>query len=181
MNIPNWITISRLIGVFFLFYFLITPVFFSRWISLITFLIIASTDWIDGYLARKMNQVTELGKFLDPLVDKIFIILTLLGLVITQRLPAFGVALIILREIAMTYYRINSIKNSRGPKEARIWGKTKTVSQIIAIAFIIAPLPQDWDNLTNILFWLSVVLTLISGLIYIVPDIKLEKSNPKNM
>ena len=181
MNIPNWITVSRLIGVFFLFYFLVTPVFFSRWISLVTFLTIASTDWVDGYLARKMNRVTELGKFLDPLVDKVFIISTLSGLVIVERISIWGVILIIFREIAITFYRINSIKNKRGPKEANIWGKFKTFSQVIAIAFLIAPLPQDWDNFSNILFWISVILTLVSGLIYVIPDIGLKKNKTKDM
>ena len=174
MNIHNWITISRLLGVFFLFYFLITPLFFSRWLSLIVFLTIASTDWLDGYLARKMNQVTDLGKFLDPLVDKIFIILTLLGLVIIKQISIWGIILIIIREVGITCYRINSIKNKKGPKEAKILGKAKTVSQIIAIAFLIAPLSQSWDEFTNILFWISVALTLISGLIYIILYIKVK-------
>ena len=65
MNLPNSITISRLIGLPFLFYFLTTPTPSHRWLSLVIFLLAASTDWVDGYLARKLNQVTELGKFLD--------------------------------------------------------------------------------------------------------------------
>ena len=70
MTIPNWITFSRLLGIPFLLYGLHNPTMQTRWICLVIFLIAAGTDWLDGYLARKLNQISDLGKFLDPLVDK---------------------------------------------------------------------------------------------------------------
>ncbi|MFM6398667.1 MAG: CDP-alcohol phosphatidyltransferase family protein, partial [Planktothrix sp.] len=81
MNLPTWITFSRLLGVPFLLYFLHDPTVTYRWISLGIFLVVASTDWLDGYLARKLNQVTDLGKFLDPLVDKLLIFAPLLAFI----------------------------------------------------------------------------------------------------
>ncbi|MGL5834184.1 MAG: CDP-alcohol phosphatidyltransferase family protein, partial [Waterburya sp.] len=71
MNLPTWITLSRLLGLPFILYLLNHPTTENRWLCVGIFVIAAGTDWVDGYLARKLNQVTELGKFLDPLVDKL--------------------------------------------------------------------------------------------------------------
>lgn len=90
MTIPTWITLSRLLGLPFLLYGLHYPSTSSRWICLVIFLIAASTDWLDGYLARKLNQVTDLGKFLDPLVDKLLVLGPLLALIeLGQRFRRF--------------------------------------------------------------------------------------------
>ena len=70
MNLPNLITFSRLLGIPFLLYGLYNPTPQARWVCLTIFLVAALTDWLDGYLARQLNQITDLGKFLDPLVDK---------------------------------------------------------------------------------------------------------------
>ncbi len=94
MNLPNWITFSRLLGLPFIFYFLQAPTPQNRWISLAIFLLAASTDWVDGYLARQLNQITELGKFLDPLVDKLLVLAPLLVLIELEKIPAWGVFLI---------------------------------------------------------------------------------------
>lgn len=90
MNLPTWITLSRLLGVPFLLYLLREPTSLERWISLGIFLVAASTDWVDGYLARKLDRVTELGKFLDPLVDKLMVLAPLLALVELNQIPAWG-------------------------------------------------------------------------------------------
>jgi len=71
MNLPTWITLSRLLGVPIVLVALLDPTDIRRWISVVALVIFAGTDWLDGYLARKLNQVTELGKFLDPLVGSI--------------------------------------------------------------------------------------------------------------
>lgn len=81
MNLPNLITFSRLLGVPFLLYGLYDPSAQSRWICTAIFVVAAATDWLDGYLARKLNQITDLGKFLDPLVDKLLVIAPLLVLI----------------------------------------------------------------------------------------------------
>jgi CDP-diacylglycerol--glycerol-3-phosphate 3-phosphatidyltransferase len=158
MNLPNAITFSRLLGIPFLLYGLYNPTPQARWICLTIFLVAALTDWLDGYLARKLNQITDLGKFLDPLVDKFLVLAPLLVLVELQKIPAWGVFVILARELAIAGWRAN------------IWGKLKTVSQIIAISLLIAPLSLAWQVPTLTVFWLSVALTVISGLIYIVPQ-----------
>lgn len=164
MNLPTWITFSRLLGVPFLLYFLHAPTPQSRWISVIIFVIAAGTDWLDGYLARRLNQVTDLGKFLDPLVDKLLVFAPLLMLIELGQIPAWGVFVILARELTIAGWRVNQTKISG----ANIWGKLKTVSQIVAIALLIAPL--EWGAIPIVAFWLSVALTLISGGIYLLPQ-----------
>lgn len=166
MNLPNWITFSRLLGVPFLLYGLHQPTPQSRWICLVIFMIAATTDWLDGYLARKLNQVTDLGKFLDPLVDKFLVLAPLLALVELGQIPAWGVFLILARELAIAGWRVNQTKISG----ANIWGKLKTVIQIVAISLLIAPLSEVWRVPSLVVFWVSVALTLISGLIYLLPQ-----------
>ncbi|MDJ0556039.1 MAG: CDP-diacylglycerol--glycerol-3-phosphate 3-phosphatidyltransferase [Microcoleaceae cyanobacterium MO_207.B10] len=165
MNIPNWITFSRLLGVPLILYTLANPTNHSRWICMIIFIVAAGTDFLDGYLARKLNQVTDLGKFLDPLVDKLLVLAPLLALIELGKVPAWGVFLILGRELTIAGWRINQTKISG----ANIWGKLKTVSQIIAISLLIAPLSETWEIPTIIMFWIAVALTLISGIIYLLP------------
>ena len=166
MNLPNLITFSRLLGVPFLLYGLQQPSSQNRWICLVIFLIAAGTDWLDGYLARKLNQITDLGKFLDPLVDKLLVLAPLLALIEMGKIPAWGVFLILARELTIAGWRVSKTSISG----ANIWGKLKTVSQIIAIALLIAPLSDVWTIPSLIAFWISVILTLISGAIYLWPE-----------
>lgn len=174
MTLPNWITFSRLLGIPFLLYGLHNPTPEARWICLAIFLVASLTDWLDGYLARKLNQITDLGKFLDPLVDKLLVLAPLLVLIELGQIPAWGVFLILARELAIAGWRVSQPKITG----ANIWGKLKTVSQIVAIALLIAPLPQAWQLPSVIAFWISVILTLISGAIYLLPE-KDNKTTPK--
>lgn len=170
MNLPTWITVSRLLGLPFLLYLLSNPTDRNCWISVVIFVIAAGTDWLDGYLARKLNQVTELGKFLDPLVDKLLVLAPLLSLIELNRVPAWGVFLILGRELAIAGWRVSpQLAGNNSIQGANIWGKLKTVTQIVAIALLIAPLPSTWHVFSQSIFWLSVILTLISGGIYIMP------------
>ncbi|MBW4685160.1 MAG: CDP-diacylglycerol--glycerol-3-phosphate 3-phosphatidyltransferase [Komarekiella atlantica HA4396-MV6] len=166
MTLPNWITFSRLLGIPFLLYGLYNPTPQARWICLTIFLIAALTDWLDGYLARKLNQISELGKFLDPLVDKLLVLAPLLVLIELGKVPAWGVFLILARELAIAGWRVNQTTITG----ANIWGKLKTVSQIMAIALLIAPLPPVWQIPSLIAFWVSVALTIISGVVYLIPQ-----------
>jgi CDP-diacylglycerol--glycerol-3-phosphate 3-phosphatidyltransferase len=171
MNLPNWITVSRLLGLPLILYWLHQGSEIDRWLSLAVFLVAASTDWLDGYLARKLNQITELGKFLDPLVDKLLVLAPLLALIEMRLVPAWGVFLILGRELAIAGWRVNpALTGNVGIQGANGWGKIKTVSQILAIALSIAPLPSPYPFIAQIAFWLSVMLTLISGVIYITPS-----------
>lgn len=175
MNIPNWITVSRLLGLPFIIYFLHNPTPNQRWWAFGIFLVAAITDWLDGYLARKLNQVTDLGKFLDPLVDKLLVLAPFLSLIELQQIPSWGVFLIFGREMAIAGWRVNpNLTGNSNITGANIWGKLKTVSQIVAIAFLIAPLSEAWIKPSLIMFWVAVILTLISGLIYIFESIKNE-------
>jgi len=174
MTLPNWITFSRLLGIPFLLYGLHNPTPQARWICLAIFLVASLTDWLDGYLARKLNQITDLGKFLDPLVDKLLVLAPLLALIELGQVPAWGVFLILARELAIAGWRVSQPKITG----ANIWGKLKTVSQIVAIALLIAPLPQAWQLPSVIAFWISVILTLISGAIYLLPE-KDNMTTPK--
>ncbi len=166
MTLPNWITFSRLLGIPFIIYGLQNPTSQARWICFTIFVVAAATDWLDGYLARKLNQVSDLGKFLDPLVDKLLVLAPLLSLIELGQIPAWGVFLILGRELAIAGWRVSQPKISG----ANIWGKLKTVSQIIAIALLIAPLSPQWELASLAAFWVSVALTLISGAIYLLPQ-----------
>jgi CDP-diacylglycerol---glycerol-3-phosphate 3-phosphatidyltransferase len=173
MNLPNSITLSRLLGLPIVVYCLYSDRSSIRWVGFGVFLVAALTDWLDGYLARKLDLVTDLGKFLDPLVDKLLILIPLLIAIDLHLVPAVGVCLILTRELTIAGWRVGQTQISG----ANNLGKIKTVSQIIAIAILIAPisstsLPWQIDNwhfygLTA--FWISVALTLISGLIYMLP------------
>jgi len=165
MNLPTWITVSRLLGVPLLLYLLDRPTDQQRWIALAVFLIAAGTDWLDGYLARRLNQVTDLGKFLDPLVDKLLVLAPLLMLIQLGQIPAWAVFLILGRELAIAGWRVNQTTISG----ANLWGKLKTVSQIAAIALLICPLTAS-SVYSLVAFWLAVALTLISGAIYLFPS-----------
>ncbi len=161
INLPTWITLTRLLAVPGLFFLLVHPTESQRWWATAIFLVAASTDWLDGYLARRLNQVTELGKFLDPLVDKLLILAPLLILVGFGEVPAWGVFLILLRELGIAGWRVNQTTITG----ANWAGKLKTVVQIIAITALLLHLPGAiW------LFWLAVALTLWSGWNYLRPS-----------
>jgi CDP-diacylglycerol---glycerol-3-phosphate 3-phosphatidyltransferase len=166
MNLPNWITLSRLLGLPIVVYCLYDERLTVRWIGVGVFLVAALTDWLDGYLARKLNQVTDLGKFLDPLVDKLLVLIPLLVAIDLHLVPAVGVCLILTRELTIAGWRVGQTQISG----ASIWGKLKTISQIVAIAMVISPLSiTNWHQYSLAAFWLSVAFTLISGAIYLIP------------
>lgn len=169
MNLPTAITLSRLLGAPLVLWFLHDPTLADRWIALTLFILASSTDWLDGYLARRLNQITDLGKFLDPLTDKLLVLAPLLALVEIGQVPAWGVFLILARELTIAGWRVNpSLAGSL--QGANWWGKWKTVIQMIAISLLIAPpLFPYWDLMAQTSFWISVALTWISGVIYLWP------------
>ena len=177
MNLPNLITFSRLLGLPIILFCLHNPTPETRFWAVGIFLIAAATDWLDGYLARKLNQVTDLGKFLDPLVDKLLVLTPLLALIELRQVPVWGVFLILARELAIAGWRVNQTSITG----ANIWGKLKTVSQIGAVALLIAPLPEVWQLPSQIAFWISVALTLISGVIYVLPAKNTEMPQSKEL
>ena len=173
MNLPNSITLSRLLGLPVVVYCLYSDRLSIRWLGFGVFIVAALTDWLDGYLARKLDLVTDLGKFLDPLVDKLLILIPLLVLIDLHLVPAVGVCLILARELTIAGWRVGQAQISG----ANIWGKLKTVSQIVAVAIAISPISssplpwriENWHFYGLVAFWVAVALTLISGAIYIFP------------
>jgi len=174
ITLPTWVTLSRLIAVPIIFgLFLWQDSELTRLIALSVFIIAAITDWLDGYLARKLNQITELGKFLDPLVDKVLTIALFLLFIQLGQVPAWGVFLIITRELLITAWRGAPSASSEASKPqiigANFWGKAKTVMQIVAIAALLVKIPY-----AIAFFWIAVALTLISGILYVVPAPKTQ-------
>ena len=103
------------------------------WIMELIFIIASITDKLDGYLARKNNQVTNFGKFLDPIADKILVVAAMILFVEMGRLPAWIPIIVIFREFAVSGYRLIAVQNSGKVIAANVWGKLKTVTQMIAI------------------------------------------------
>lgn len=148
--------------------FLLVRVSYGDLIAAGIFAIAALTDSLDGYIARSRKQVTRLGIFLDPLADKLLITAALVALVELHRVPAWIVVIIIAREFAVTGLR--AIKSEEGVViPASIWGKAKTVSQIIAILVVIlAPFYDTWVS-WPIGYWAMVIaagITIVSGIDY---------------
>lgn len=160
MNWPNRITLARivLVPVFMGCFFATFP--YSNWLSAAVFALAAFTDGLDGHIARKYNLITNLGKFLDPLADKLLITAALICLVEAGQVSSWAAVIIVSREFAVTGLRI--IGASRGIViAASKLGKYKTVSQIGAVLWIILGLPfSSW------FIGAAVILTVVSGVDY---------------
>ena len=164
MNTPNKLTTLRMILVpFFVlaFYIESKDITARLIITTIIFAIASSTDFLDGYLARKYNLVTDFGKFMDPLADKVLVTAALVCLVQIGRVDAWMVVLIISREYAISILR--AIAASTGKVlAASKGGKIKTATQMIAIIMLMLGIPYG-----NILMYLAVFFTVYSGVQYI--------------
>lgn len=171
MNLPNKLTIARVIMVPFLVLFMLTDLGgeANRYISLVLFMAASVTDWFDGYLARKNNLVTNFGKFMDPLADKLLVCSALICLIELDRLEAWIVIIIIAREFIISGFRLIAAENGV-VIAANYWGKFKTVSQMIMTILLILNLGGAFDILEQIFIWLSVALTVISLITYIMQN-----------
>lgn len=192
MNLPNKLTLFRIILVPFFVVFLLNPGIAHHylWAGLL-FGVAAYTDHLDGKLARKNNQITDFGKFLDPIADKILVVSALVCFVELGLAPTWCVLLIIAREFVVTSLRLVAVDNGK-VIAANNWGKTKTVSQIIAIVCIllfqyIQELIQmnvfaafqigGADNtvifqlLGTAMIFIATFFSVLSGVIYIVQNI----------
>ena len=145
MNLPNKLTIMRviLVPIFVIIGYCTIPGEFlgvatKFWIMNEIFIIASFTDFLDGYIARKNNLVTTLGKFLDPLADKILVLSALVMLVEFERIPAWIPAIVLTREFLVSGYRLIAVEKGGKVIAASIWGKIKTVTQMIAIILMFA-------------------------------------------
>ena len=143
----------------------------NRWICLAIFVAASVTDWFDGHLARKYNLITNFGKFMDPLADKLLVCSAMICMIELDRLPAWVVIIIIGREFIISGFRLIAAENGV-VIAANYWGKFKTVSQMIMIILLIVDFGGFFAILTDVFIWLSVALTVISLLTYIMQNRK---------
>ena len=168
MNTPNKLTVARMIIVPFLVVFLLTGWGgdANRYISLALFVVASVTDWFDGYLARKNNLVTNFGKFMDPLADKLLVCSAMICMIELNRLPAWFVIIIIGREFIISGFRLIAAENVI-VIAANYWCKFKTASQMIMIILLILHFDGIFVTLEQLFIWLSLALTIISLITYI--------------
>ncbi len=189
MNLPNKLTVIRIILVpFFVAAILIDFPFNYLW-ALIIFAIASITDMLDGKIARKKNLITDFGKFADPLADKILVLAALLCFIQNGLCDCIAVILILFREFSVTSIRLTAAANGK-VVSANIWGKIKTVSQMSAIVIILLlqfilelintgffgnaelyyTLSPVFTVVGYVLVWISTVFSIISGVIYILQN-----------
>lgn len=169
MNLPNKLTMFRvvLIPVFVLFMLVdITSV--DKWIALAIFIVASLTDLLDGKIARKYNLVTNFGKFMDPLADKLLVCSALICLVEMAKLPAWMVIVIIAREFIISGFRLIAADNGV-VIAASYWGKFKTTFQMVMICLLIADI-ESIHVLTTVIVWIALLLTVISLIDYLVKN-----------
>lgn len=168
MNLPNKLTVLRVIMIPFFVFFMLTDMAggASKWIALALFIIASFTDTLDGYLARKHNLVTNFGKFMDPLADKLLVSAAMICLVATGDLPSWIVIIIISREFIISGFRLIASDNGI-VIAASYWGKFKTVSQMVMIVVLIADFGGVFDIAGQALIWIALILTVVSLVDYI--------------
>lgn len=174
MNLPNKLTTLRVIMIPFFVFFLLwqngaNKTF--RIIALALFIIASLTDLLDGKIARKYNLVTNFGKFMDPLADKLLVCSALICLIDLGALPAWMVVIIISREFIISGFRL--IASDNGVViAASYWGKFKTTFQMISVILLILDI-QILSLITDICVWISLVLTIVSLVDYIYKNHKI--------
>ena len=167
MNTPNKLTLLRVIMIpFFVVFMLADWGAWSDWVALAIFVIASATDWLDGYLARKYHLVTNFGKFMDPLADKLLVCSAMICLIELGRIPSWVVIIIIGREFVISGFRLIASDNGI-VIAANYWGKFKTVCQMVMIIVLIANLGGIFDVLEQILIYASLALTVISLATYL--------------
>lgn len=170
MNLPNKLTIARMILIVPFGVCMLTGAEGNlRFLALAIFILASFTDLLDGYLARKNNLVTNFGKFMDPLADKLLVSSAMICLVELHRIPAWIVIIIISREFAISGFRLIASDNGI-VIAAGWWGKCKTVVQMFMIMFLIADFGGVFRTVEQILIWAALALTIISLVDYILKN-----------
>lgn len=177
MNLPNKLTVLRVIMIPFFVFFMLTDYMGenSKWIALAIFIIASLTDLLDGKIARKYNLVTNFGKFMDPLADKLLVVAALICLVETGQLAAWIVILITSREFVISGFRLIASDNGV-VLAASYWGKFKTTFQMIMVCLMIADIGA-LALVTEIVMWIAVALTVISLVDYLARNKHVMKEN----
>lgn len=174
MNLPNKLTTLRVIMIPFFVFFLLWQNgenYTFRMIALALFIIASLTDLLDGKIARKYNLVTNFGKFMDPLADKLLVCSALICLIELNALPAWMVIIIISREFIISGFRL--IASDNGVViAASYWGKFKTTFQMVSVVLLILDIPA-FAFVTTICVWIALVLTIVSLVDYIYKNHKI--------
>ena len=171
MNIANKLTLFRVVLVpFFVFFMLTDFVPHSRWIAFAVFCVATITDKLDGTIAKKFNMITDFGKFMDPIADKLLVCSALICLTAIGEIPAWVTIIIIAREFVISGIRLVAADNGV-TIAASWWGKSKTIAQmamtiVILSEFSFLKIPE------TILMYISVILTVISAIDYIIKNRK---------
>lgn len=174
MNLPNKLTILRTIMIPFFLFFLYTDFWgeLNGMIAVALFIIASLTDMLDGKIARKYNLVTNFGKFMDPLADKLLVCSALIALVDLGKIAAWIVIIIIAREFIISGFRLVASDNGV-VIAASYWGKFKTTFQMIMIIMLILDLQLPYMDIVNqILVYIALALTMISLVDYIAKNYK---------
>ena len=171
MNLPNKLTILRVIMI----PFFVAALLYDgganqnmRYVAAALFIIASLTDMLDGKIARKYNLVTNFGKFMDPLADKLLVCSALICMIELRELPAWMVIIIISREFIISGFRLVASDNGV-VIAASYWGKFKTTFQMIGVVLLIFNIPA-LSTLTTIIVWIALALTVISLVDYIVKN-----------
>ena len=170
MNLPNKLTVLRVIMVPFFVFFMLTDVGgpANKWIALVLFCVASLTDMLDGKIARARNLVTNFGKFMDPLADKLLVCSAMICMIPLGKLQAWFVIIIIAREFIISGFRLVAADNGI-VIAASWWGKSKTISQMIMIILLIADIPA-LSVLNTVLIWVALILTVVSVSDYLVKN-----------
>ena len=171
MNLPNKLTILRVIMI----PFFVAALLYDgganqnmRYVAAALFIIASLTDMLDGKIARKYNLVTNFGKFMDPLADKLLVCSALICMIELRELPAWMVIITISREFIISGFRLVASDNGV-VIAASYWGKFKTTFQMIGVVLLIFNIPA-LSTLTTIIVWIALALTVISLVDYIVKN-----------
>ena len=169
MNLPNKLTLFRVILIPFFVFFLLAPYFegYGNYIAVAIFIVASITDFLDGKIARKYHLVTNFGKFMDPLADKLLVSSALICLVALNKIPAWIVIVIIAREFIISGFRLVAADNGV-VIAASYWGKFKTAFQMVTVIVLILNIPgKVFAVIGTVLIYISLVLTVISLIDYI--------------
>ncbi len=177
MNLPNKLTMLRIILIPFFIVVLLTNCAgeYSKWIAIGIFIVASLTDLFDGKIARKYNLVTNFGKFMDPLADKMLVNSALICLTSMGLLPAWMVIVIVARDFVVSGFRLVAAEQGK-VIAANYWGKFKTASQMVMICLVIANIDHPVLKIvTEVFKWIVVALTVISMVVYIAQNISVMK------
>lgn len=172
MNLPNRLTILRVIMIPFFLFFLLYDITgeSSKYIALVLFILASLTDFFDGYLARKNNLVTNFGKFMDPLADKLLVCSALIAFIQLNKISSIIVIIIVSRELIISGFRVIASDNGV-VLAASYWGKFKTATQMVMIILLILDVNTPIFNTLEVIFvYAALILTIVSLTDYVIKN-----------